>query len=292
MTEKTRDVRLGDLAAVDADITRSQPRIGEVPVVDSSTPQPSHDAGPGGLTGTRSAARPASGPPPKGPDTRRAESSVPLIALAVSVVVLAGIVVLLFNELSRLRDAVAAVEARSSASVATLESQVASTSTSMRSADTETQKSLNVLAGDINRLNDGLNRIARALEAESQARGEVGKELAVLAQQARDMAKAGTDHQGRVDARLKSVAESLDQLAARQKTQADALARVERSSDAAQLRADVGVLGASVRQLQEDHEKRLKAAEQASASNDAFRRQVNATIDRLQQQVGELYQRR
>lgn len=272
MNDDTREVRLGDLSAVgSADGGFRQPGFGDAVA-----------AAPAGK---------------EFPAARRGvEAPWPLLALAFSVVVLTGIVVLLFNQMATLRDALATVEARSTASVATLESQVASTSTSMRSTDAETQKSLNLLAADIKRLNDGLNRLARALEAEAQARTSVGKDLATLAHQVRESAqagaKAGADQQSKTDARLRAVADNLEQLAARQKTQADALARLERSGDTAQLRADVGVLGASVRQLQEDHERRLKAAEQASASNDAFRRQVNATIDRLQQQVGELYPRR
>lgn len=291
MTDDTRrDIPLGDLSAIEtAEPTRRQPRIGDAGAADGKTRPARIPAFPVRETGDRTEPRFAALP-------LAGSSSWPVVALTVSVLLLAGLVIYLLYRQSTTETALAALEANARASVQTLESRVASTNTTLRSTDSETQRSLNLVGEDIRRLNDGINRLAKALRDEVAAREALGKDLATLAGQMRENTlaaqKTATDQQRALDVRLKSLADAVEAAAARQKSMADSLARLERQSEAAQLRSEIAVLGASVRQLQEDHERRLRSAEQSAASNDAFRRQVNATIDRLIQQVNELYARR
>lgn len=290
MIDKTsRDIRLGDLSAVDATGAR-EPNLGEghADAVADTT----------GVVRRRSSATvstnrsdPGAAHPPAG-----FALSWPVVAMALLVIVLLGGVILLLLEQRSLGAQLAVLQAEARKSVETLESRVATTNTTLKSTDSETQRSLDIIATNISKLDRSLAKVGQALEQESKTRAAQDGELKTFvlevqkALQADMQAAAQADT--RFETRLKTLADSLDQANAKLKTQADAVARLERSNEAAQLRSEVAVLGASVRQLQDDHEKRLKAIEQVSGSNDAFRRQVNATIDRLNQQVSELYQRR
>lgn len=206
-------------------------------------------------------------------------------------VLLAAIVMLVMQQ-RELAASLAQLEAKANESVATLASRVASTNTTLKSSDSETQRSLNVLGADVASLNRTLGQLATALEQEAKARAAVDGELKALAVELRKADQGATQSDTLRDTRLKAISENLEQVNGKLKTYGESVARLERAGDAAQLRSDVAVLGASIRQLEEDHEKRLKSIEQSSGSYDAFRRQVNATIDRLNQQVTELYQRR
>jgi septal ring factor EnvC (AmiA/AmiB activator) len=299
MTDKTsRDVRLGDLSEIEA-TTTNEPRVGE-----------------GSVTGTRPAREPlATGRRPRVPahsgdvpvrEPREApvarepaalpipSSSFnwPVLFLGIVVIVLVALVVMLISDQRKLQASLQALQAQSQEQVKTLESRVASTSTTLKSADSETQRSLNVLGGDIASLNKTLGKLAEALEQEVKARLAVDTEVKSLATELRKADQTATQADTLRDARLKAIGENLEQLNTRLKGVSESLARLERAGDLSQLRSEVAVLGASVRQLEDDFSKRLKSVEQSSGSNDAFRRQVNSTIDRLNQQVTELYQRR
>lgn len=192
----------------------------------------------------------------------------------------------------QLASSLAVLEARAQDSVQSLETQVASTATSLKSNDSQTQQSLDVLAGDIGKVNGAVSRLARQVDKQGKDMIADAGELAALAAELRALAEASTQATGglevRLDARIKAVSSLLEQQAARQKALGETVSRLERTGDLAQLRTEVAVLGASLRDIQDEHGKRLRAAEQALAANDAFRRQVNASIDRLVQQVGEL----
>lgn len=231
---------------------------------------------------------------PKGIAIARAWRNMPelLPVLAGLLLVTMGLAVWLWLEQRQLAASLAALEQRARESVALLETQVASTSTTLRSADSETQKSLNLVARDIARIDANIARLSTRLDQENKARAAVDADLKATAADLRKLAQSSAQSDSQLDGRLRTLADSVDQLAARQKAQADGLARLERSGELAQLRSEVSVLGASLREMQDEHERRLKAAEQAVGSTDAFRRQVNSTIDRLNQQVAELYQRR
>lgn len=260
MIDKTRsDIRLGDLSAVD---------VGDVP------------------------ARPARAQPVAAP-VPAAAARFPLVPVLAGLVLLLLVVVTwqLFEQ-RRLGEGLAALEAQARESVQTLETRVASTQTTLKSNDSETQKSLELLQADLRKLDAGQGRLSARLEQQARAQAQDVAELKAVAAELRKLAQASAQADSQQEARLKALADALEQQAARQKTQADALARLERSGELAQLRTELAVLGGSLRESQDDHERRLKAGEQAQASNDAFRRQVNATLDRLTQQVSELYQRR
>ena len=286
MTDKTsRDIRLGDLSGIDATGTQ-EPRLGAAEVVN-----------PTGAARRRAVPVVADAPLPGGQSsTGRAGMSWPLVTLSAFVVLLAGVVGALLLQQRGLSLQLATLQSEARMSVETLENRVASTNTTLKSADSETQQAFNLIAADIGRLDKSLTRIGQALEQEAKVRDALNGDLQVLATDTRKAVQALTQANAQLetkfDARAKALADNLDQFNARLKAQADSLARLERSSDAAQLRSEVAVLGASIRQLQDDHEKRLKSIEQVAGSNDAFRRQVNTTIDRLNQQVSELYQRR
>lgn len=286
MTDKTsRDIRLGDLSGIDATGTQ-EPSLGAAEMVN-----------PTGAARRRAAPVVADAPLPGGTSsTSRAGMSWPLVTLSAFVVLLAGVVVALLLQQRGLSLQLATLQSEARMSVETLENRVASTNTTLKSADSETQQAFNLIAADIGRLDKSLTRIGQALEQEAKVRDALNSDLQVLATDTRKavqaLTQANVQLDTKFDARAKALADNLDQFNARLKAQADSLARLERSSDAAQLRSEVAVLGASIRQLQDDHEKRLKSIEQVAGSNDAFRRQVNTTIDRLNQQVSELYQRR
>ncbi len=278
MIDQTRrDVNLGDLSTVDAaGRGAGEPRVG-ADTLDVTR------------TGQRPVVPPGSGPaaPP-----RRPPLFVTVLALGGLGLLLVGVVIFLVLQQRELGRGLAVLEATARNSVATLETRVASTNTTLKSSDSQTQKSLDLIATDIGRLNDNLARLSRQLEQETRTRAGLEGELRSIATELRKADQTGIQTDAQLDTRLKAAAESVDQLAARQATQAEGLARLARNGDAAQLRSEVAALGATVRDLQDDHDKRLKATEQAVGSSDAFRRQVNATIDRLNQQVAELYQRR
>lgn len=269
MTDKTRsDIRIGDLTALDGDDDVS---------AGARAPRP---ASPPGGAPVRVAA----------PGRRAAGWPVPV--LAVVSLLLAGACGWLYSEVQRLSAAQAVLAAKQDESVRALETQVASTTTTLKSSDSQTQQSLNLVAADIRRLDDGLQRLARGLDAQGKAAGKTAADLEALAKSLRATADAQAQAETRLGERLRGVADTLEQQAARQKSLSDAVTRLERSGEVAQLRSELSVLGASLRESQQDHERRLKSAEQAIASNDAFRRQVNGTLDRLGQQVAELYGRR
>lgn len=278
MIDQTRrDVNLGDLSTVDAaGRGAGEPRVG-ADTLDVTR------------TGQRPVVPPGSGPaaPP-----RRPPLFVAVLVLGGLGLLLVGVVIFLVLQQRELGRGLAVLEATARDSVATLETRVASTNTTLKSSDSQTQKSLDLIAADIGRLNDNLARLSRQLEQETRTRAGLEGELRSIATELRKADQTGTQTDAQLDTRLKAAAERVDQLAARQATQAEGLAKLARNGDAAQLRSEVAALGATVRDLQDDHDKRLKATEQAVGSNDAFRRQVNATIDRLNQQVAELYQRR
>lgn len=278
MIDQTRrDVNLGDLSTVDAaGRGAGEPRVG-ADTLDVTR------------TGQRPVVPPGSGPaaPP-----RRPPLFVAVLVLGGLGLLLVGVVIFLVLQQRELGRGLAVLEATARDSVATLETRVASTNTTLKSSDSQTQKSLDLIAADIGRLNDNLARLSRQLEQETRTRAGLEGELRSIATELRKADQTGIQTDAQLDTRLKAAAESVDQLAARQATQAEGLAKLARNGDAAQLRSEVAALGATVRDLQDDHDKRLKATEQAVGSSDAFRRQVNATIDRLNQQVAELYQRR
>ena len=282
MSDKTsRDVRLGDLSAVDAaGRDAGEPRVGSAGPLDPTRTQRAVHIAADSAPARPSWALPAQRPP------------LSVMLLGGCVVLLIGAVVFLSVQQRELGRGLAVLEASARDSVATLETRVASTTTTLKSSDSETQKSLDLIAADIGKLDAGITRLSRQLEQESRTRAVLDAELKSVAAELRKADLAGTQLDAQFDTRMKTLADNIDQLAARQATQADGLAKLARSGDAAQLRSDVAVLAASVRDMQDEHEKRLKATEQAVSSSDAFRRQVNATIDRLNQQMTELYQRR
>lgn len=289
MTDKTsRDIRLGDLSAIESTSTQ-EPQLGNV---DASQTRPSA-ALPG--TGRRPRAEPL--PPvqraaPNVQEQPQGSTSWSVMFLGTAVLVLVAAVVMLVMQQRELSASLKMLEAKAQESVATLESRVASTSTTLKSTDSETQRSLNILGADISSLNKTLGKLAEALEKEAEARAAVDTDVQAVAAEMRKADQAGVQADTLRDTRLKAIGENLEQVNSKLKALSEGVARLERNGDASQLRADVAVLGASIRQLEEDHEKRLKSIEQSAGSSDAFRRQVNATIDRLNQQVSELYQRR
>ncbi len=285
MVDKTRrDIYLGDIASALDQVAADphEPRVsGDGAHVDVT------------LTGQRSVR--AAQAMASSPDDSRSMSRPWLVPGAFAAVILAfaGTVIFLVLQLRDLEHALAVLETRSRESVATLENQVVSANTTLKSADGATQRSLNLVAADISRLDAGLVRLTRQFEQGTRELVAADAALKTAVAESRTAgAQADAQMEARLDVRYKALADGLEQLANRQKQLADNLARLERKGDAAQLRAEVALLGASIREAQDEHDKRLKATEQAIASSDAFRRQVNATIDRLNQQVGELYQRR
>lgn len=284
MNDKTsRDVRLGDLSAIEASSTR-EPRLGDAAV---SATRPAADPLATGRR-PRVETRPSTG----AVSAPTGASPWPMLVVGLFVLALIAAVVVLLVEQRELSASLRALEAQSKAQVETLETRVASTSTTLKSTDSETQRSLNVLGNDIATLNKTLGKLAEALEQESTARLAVDTEVKALAVEMRKADQGSAQADTLRDTRLKAIGENLEQLNTRLKSVSDGLTRLERSGDVGQLRSEVAVLGASVRQLEDDHEKRLKSIEQSAGSSDAFRRQVNSTIDRLNQQVTELYQRR
>lgn len=277
MTDDTRrEVALGDISALSAAVADEgrEPGVGDT----------------GMAAGPRQVRRIAAATPATPATWHGHPRSV--LVLGALVVLLLGTVIFLVVQQRQLAASLAALEQRARESVASLETQVASTSTTLRSADSETQKSLNLVAKDIARLDANIARLSTRLDQEGKARAAVDAELKAAAGDLRKLSQSVAQSDSQLDGRLRTLADGVEQLSARQKTQADSLARLERSGELAQLRSEVAVLGASLREMQDEHEKRLKAAEQAVGSSDAFRRQVNSTIDRLNQQVAELYQRR
>lgn len=298
MTDKTtRDIRLGDLSEIESSTTR-EPRLGDGSVAQTSDTRPLREPQPTGR-------RPRTGTPPGETTVTEPRVSVaprttapaaaanwPVVFLGVVVIVLVALVVMLLADQRKMQASMQALENRAQEQVKTLESRVASTSTTLKSADSETQRSLNVLGSDISSLNKTLAKLAAALDLEVKARLVVDTEVKTLATELRKADQTAAQADVLRDARLKAIGENLEQLNARLKAVSESLAKLERAGDVSQLRSEVAVLGASVRQLEDDFSKRLKTVEQSSGSNDAFRRQVNSTIDRLNQQVSELYQRR
>jgi len=300
MTDKTsRDIRLGDLSEIEATAT-NEPRLGEgsltgtrparEPLATGRRPRVQAAAGDAATTRETPAVRDV----PSVPRPAPAPASVnwPVIFLGVVVIVLVALVMMLLSDQRKLQASLQTLQAQSQAQVKTLESRVASTSTTLKSADSETQRSLNVLGSDIASLSRTLAKLAEALDQEVKARLAVDTEVKSLATELRKADQTAAQADTLRDARLKAIGENLEQLNTRLKGVSESLARLERAGDLSQLRSEVAVLGASVRQLEDDFGKRLKSVEQSSGSNDAFRRQVNSTIDRLNQQVTELYQRR
>lgn len=287
MTEPTRrDVALGDLSAVDSTSTGLPALSATAGATTTRLPAVS------GVDGAGGGKRPPGAAPVGLPPALVARLPLLLASLGALVVALLVMVILLLVAQRDLQRALAALQAEANESVASLADRVTSTSTNLKSTDSETQKSLNLLAADIGKVDSAQARLGKTLDQLARQHGATAAELRTLAGEVQRAHLAQTQADSQRDARSKAQAEAQDALAARLKTLADNLARLERSGDAAQLRAEVAVLGAGVRDLQDQLERRLKAADQATASNDAFRRQVNATIDRLNQQVSELYQRR
>lgn len=287
MTEPTRrDVNLGDLSAVDSTST-GLPALSAT--ADATTTRLPAVAGVDRAGGGK---RPPPAAPVGLPPALVARLPLLLASLGALVLALLVMVILLLVAQRDLQRALAALQAEANESVASLADRVTSTSTTLKSTDSETQKSLNLLAADIGKVDSAQARLGKTLEQLTRQHGATAAELRALTGEVQRAHQAQTQADSQRDARGKAQAEAQDALAARLKTLADNLARLERSGDAAQLRAEVAVLGTGVRDLQEQLERRLKASDQATASNDAFRRQVNATIDRLNQQVSELYQRR
>jgi hypothetical protein len=87
---------------------------------------------------------------------------------------------------------------------------------------------------------------------------------------------------------LRTLADGLDAVAADVARQGQTLQRVAQDADIQRLRGEVSVLGSSLRELIAEHDRRLRAGEQAMASVDAFRRQVNQTLDLHTRQIGTL----
>lgn len=285
MTEDPRrDVRLGDLSALDpASTETSGPGVSAVDDLVITRQMPAVKLPPDTGTGAR--------PPVAVPAAPVHPLVVPV--LAALVLLLLGTVIYLLLTQRELAGSLAVLEAKSRESVATLADKVSSTSTTLRSADSQTQKSLNVVASDIAKLEAAIGRLQKTLDTQARQQAAATVEAkAALAAELQRVAQADQQGEAQRDARIKALSDGLDGLAARQKVLADNLARLERNGEAAQLRAEVALLGADLREMREDYDRRLKAGEQATASSDAFRRQVNATIDRLNQQVSELYQRR
>lgn len=274
MTDNSRrDVSLGDLSSLDpASTATSGPGMSSVDGMAVTRSQPALRVG----------REPA--------DSVR--QSLLVLTLAVLVVLLLGIVIYLVVSQRELATALAVLEEKSRESVASLAGQMSSTTTTLHSSDSQTQKSLNLLAGDLARLNAAIDRLGKALDAQAREQTATAAGVKAVDAEWQRVSRAAQQDDAQRDARSKALADGLDGLAAKQKALADSLARLERSGDAAQLRADVAMLGADLREIRDDYDKRLKAGEQATASSDAFRRQVNATIERLNQQVAELYQRR
>lgn len=285
MVDKTRrDIHLGDFASAMDQVA-----------LDPHEPSLSGDGARVDVTLTGQQPVRAAPAMASSPDVARRMSQSWLVpgAFAALILAFAGTVIFLVLQLRELQHALAVLETRSRESVATLENQVVSANTTLKSADGATQRSLNLVAADISRLDAGLVRLTRQFE---QGTRELVAADAALRTAATESRTAGTQANAQLEARLdlryKALADGLEQMASRQKQLADNLTRLERKGDVAQLRAEIALLGASIREAQDEHDKRLKATEQAVASSDAFRRQVNATIDRLNQQVSELYQRR
>lgn len=294
MVEQTgHEIRVGDLEGVDASVgDRAEPQLAGEGDVDARHPPGRDDV-------TRVApplsARAVGGSVAatgKGRDRRNILLVWLLIGLTAACVALMGLAGMFYSQQKQMAVSIATLEASSAKSVQYLESRVASTNSTLRSADAETQKSFNVVAADIGRLNDGLNRTGQQLEQQRNGLAATAADLKALAADVRRVAQTSEQADADAAARLKALADSLDQLAARQKAQGDVIAQMQKSGEIVQLRSDVAVLSGSLRELEDAHDRRLKAAEQAIASNDAFRRQVNSAIDRLTQQVSELYQRR
>lgn len=264
MTDSKRgDVRIGDLSAVDA----SESRVDRVRVKTGGTSAPRNDAG-----------SPARAESPSGSGLK----GIPLLVWVLVALfgALAAFALHLYFEQQRLQEAIAALDSSQQQAAARLETKVASTTTTLRSNDAETEKSLNLLADDIRRLDESLGRRGQQVDA-------ARRDLDALVDEFRQSLQQASRSTAQAEARLKALSESQEQLAGRLKSVADSLARLEKSGDVAQMRSELSVLSAALREGQQEHERRLKAAEQAIASNDAFRRQVNATIDRLTQQLAE-----
>lgn len=289
MTEDPRrDVRLGDLSVLDpASTETSGPGLSAVDDVAITRQMPAVTLPPEMDTGARPTVAASAAP------AHPLANPVLIPSLGALVLLLLGTVIYLLLTQRELASSLAVLEAKSRESVATLADKVSSTSTTLRSADSQTQKSLNVVASDIAKLEAAIGRLQKALDLQArQQAAAIVDAKAALAAELQRVAQADQQGEAQRDARIKSLADGLDGLTARQKVLADNLARLERNGEAAQLRAEVALLGADLREMREDYDRRLKAGEQATASSDAFRRQVNATIDRLNQQVSELYQRR
>jgi chromosome segregation ATPase len=259
-----RDVRIGDLQGVEAERTRREPRLD----VDATAVVPR-----GGMAaGTRPAA-PAAG--------RR---DLRVWALGALVVLLLVAVIVLQVRQSAMQRVVVALEARAAASVETLETQVSATRATLATTDDAVRSELDGLAAQIKRLREDqaklqaqLARQGSALEAHDKAATKLAADLAALG-------KADAA----VDARLRTLADGLDAVAADVARQGQTLQRVAQDADIQRLRGEVSVLGSSLRELIAEHDRRLRAGEQAMASVDAFRRQVNQTLDLHTRQIGTL----
>lgn len=274
------------------DLTRRDVRVGDLSEINAADAS----ASPSKAVGAKAPSAPGSAakaPPPTGAG-RGFDYRLVLAVLLIALMTVA--VGYLYREQQQLASALAAVEEQQQASMRLLETQVVSTASTLentlKSSDSETQKSLNLLAADLRRINDALGKQSRLVDTQGRDLSRRTDELGALTEEVKKLGQASIQMATQLDARLKTLAESLEQQSGRQKALADALTRLERSSDAAQLRSELAVVSASLREGQQEHAQRIRATEQAIASNDAFRRQVNATVDRLTQQVSELYQKR
>lgn len=258
-----RDVRIGDLDDVKAERTRREPRLD----VDATAVVPAAPAAP-----RRAAA--AAG---NGRDLR-------VWALVALVVILLAAVVVLQVRQSAMQRAVAALETRAAASVETLETQVSATRETLATTDDAVRAELDRLGAQSRQLRDEQAKLQALLGQQGRGLEAQGKAATKLAADLAGLAKADAA----MDARLKTLADGLDALAADVGRQGQTLQQVAQDADIQRLRGEVSVLSSSLRELIAEHDRRLRAGEQAMASVDAFRRQVNQTLDLHTRQIGSL----
>lgn len=281
-----RDIRLGDLDSLEPGVTASrEPGLSATEHLASSRHVPLIAMGPAATEADTGGLRAPAGTP--GPRAR----VIPAMWLAL--VLLLGFCGYLLYAQQQLAVTLAALDARSQASVEHLASEVSSTSSSLQDRDDEVRQSLRSLALQARKLEQALAVLEKPVADAARLQAANQAETKMLGAEMDRVGKARQQADARQEARLKALDDGLDAQAARQKALADSVARLERgSTELARLRNELSLLGAELHEAREEHDRRLRASEQATASNDTFRRQINATLDRLNQQVSELYQRR
>ncbi len=280
-----RDIRVGDLDSLDPSFTATRgPGVSDTAHVGQTQTFPAVSAGKSG-GGTDENKRPQT--------SRTAMSSRWVIpALVLTVLLLLGACGYLLYTQQQLATTLAALDARAQASVDSLASEVNTTSTTMQDTDDQVQRTLKVLTAQIKKLEQSLGALEKASDAGARQQAATDTGLKALNAELDRIGKTQLQTDAQQDARTKALSDTLDVQMAKQKNLSDALARLERNNDVAALRNDLNLLAADLREARSDYDRRLRAGEQATASNDAFRRQVNATLERINQQISELYQRR